>query len=282
MARPFSRRQALQNARFLEALAETGNARLAARRLGYNRSTFTRRRARDAAFAARWEAALAAAHARFHLAGGPRPPEPVIASAARARQSGAASGSPHRSAPRDDERSLRTQGGEPTLVRTKSGRLQLRLAPPGRMTRAAEQAFLGALSASANVRLSAAAAGFAHSSFYARARKAETFAKEMRAALRIGYDRLECALIERAVYDENDLAGDEADWRDHIGDNPLPPLRPDEALQLLWHHRRTCRLGWETRAAPHRVATNAEVRRALTTRLRQMGWGDVLPEEEGE
>jgi hypothetical protein len=268
MARPFTRRQALQNARFLEALAETGNARLSARRLGFNRSTFTKRRARDAAFAARWEAALAVAHARFHLSGGTRAPE-ILPGRGRGPARSAVEGAqrPPRAPP-----SLRTRGGEPAIVRTQSGRLQLRLAPPGRMTRAAEQAFFRALSATANVRLSAAAAGFAHSSFYARARESRAFAKEMRAALRIGYDRLECALIERAVYDEDDLAGDEADWRDHVGDNPLPPLRPDEALQLLWHHRRTCRLGWETRAAPHRVATNAEVRRALTIRLRQMGW----------
>src|SRR3546814_6034890 len=67
-------------------------------------------------------------------------------------------------------------------------------------------------------------------------------------------DRLrppECAYLERAVYDENDLAEDEASWRDHIGDNPLPPLRPDEALQLLWLHRRTCRLGWDHRSEEH-------------------------------
>ncbi|WP_431868446.1 hypothetical protein [Allosphingosinicella sp.] len=76
-------------------------------------------------------------------------------------------------------------------------------------------------------------------------------------------DRLrppECAYLERAVYDENDLAEDEASWRDHIGDNPLPPLRPDEALQLLWLHRRTCRLGWDHRDAQYRVATNQEAK----------------------
>jgi hypothetical protein len=39
MPRPFTRRQSLQNARFLEALAQTGNARLAAQSLGVHRST---------------------------------------------------------------------------------------------------------------------------------------------------------------------------------------------------------------------------------------------------
>jgi hypothetical protein len=121
MPRPFNRRQALQNAAFLAALARTGNARLAARELGVHRSTFTKRRAKSAAFAAGWEAALAAAHAAFQLAGGPRPPEAVFASGAkqsravRVRASGL---DRHRAgAPRDDGRGLRTRGGEPTVVR---------------------------------------------------------------------------------------------------------------------------------------------------------------------
>src|SRR3546814_18477099 len=78
-------------------------------------------------------------------------------------------------------------------------------------------------------------------------------------------DRLrppECAYLERAVYDENDLAEDEASWRDHIGDNPLPPLRPDEALQLLWLHRRTCRLGCAHRDPQSRSATTREAHTA--------------------
>src|SRR3546814_4263639 len=74
---------------------------------------------------------------------------------------------------------LRTKGGEPTVTRLASAGLQLRRAEPGRMTRAAEQTFLRALSDSANIRLAAAAA-FAHSSFYAKARADPVFAKEMR------------------------------------------------------------------------------------------------------
>jgi hypothetical protein len=53
---------------------------------------------------------------------------------------------------------LRTVGGEPMVVWTKNGRLQLRLAHPGKLTLVAEQAFLRALAATCNVRLSAAAA----------------------------------------------------------------------------------------------------------------------------
>ena len=54
MPRPFNRRQALENDKFLAALRATGNVRLAARRLGVHRATYTKRRAKDAAFAAEW------------------------------------------------------------------------------------------------------------------------------------------------------------------------------------------------------------------------------------
>ena len=72
MPRPFTQTQAAQNRAFLDALAETGNARLAARALGVHRSTYTKRRARCPAFAAEWDAALAAArpHRRRPRAGG--------------------------------------------------------------------------------------------------------------------------------------------------------------------------------------------------------------------
>src|SRR5690606_16242658 len=66
MARPFNRRQALENQAFLAALRRTGNARLAARELGLHRSTFLKRRARHPAFAAEWDAALTLAHARLN------------------------------------------------------------------------------------------------------------------------------------------------------------------------------------------------------------------------
>jgi hypothetical protein len=65
---------------------------------------------------------------------------------------------------------MRTSGGEETIVRTASGRLQLRLAPPERMTAQAWDLFLDELADSNNLRHAAAAAGVAHSSVIARAR----------------------------------------------------------------------------------------------------------------
>lgn len=264
MPRPFTPRQQAQNRRFLDILAETGNARLAARRLGVHRATYTKRRARCAAFAQDWDAACAAAHARFHLSGGPRAPEPGSASARP---------EPGACAERGRRARLETGGGEPQVVRLRNGRLQLRLAPPGRMTRAAEQAFLAALSASANVRLSAAAAGFAHSSFYRKRRALGWFAREMRLALKMGYDRLHCAAVAAG------LAGfDHCQWRESEPP-PIPPLTVTQVLQLLYLHEKSVRQGWDK---PHRRRRRGESDETHRARLMAMWAFEKNREAEAE
>ncbi|WEK45899.1 MAG: hypothetical protein P0Y56_12805 [Candidatus Andeanibacterium colombiense] len=205
MPRPFNRRQALENRAFLAALARTGNARLAARELGFHRSTFTKRRGRDPAFAAEWDAALALAQARLS----DRPARRV---------------------------------GEPQVVRLANGRLQLRQPAEHRIGQTARQAFLAALSATANVRLSARAAGFAHSSFYRLRDHDPAFAREMRLALQMGYDRIELALLENM---DPARARDDA-WRSN-DPPPIPPMSAAQAIQLLYLHQKEARL-WGTRA----------------------------------
>lgn len=215
----FHRRQAHENQAFLAALRRTGNVREAARSLGFHRSTMVKRRNKDAAFAAEWDAALALAHARLN-AGAP---------AERAE-------------------------GEPRVIRTGSGRLQLRRARGRRLDRAAEQAFLAALSATANVRLSAAAAGFSHSAFYARRRESPAFAREMRLALEMGYERIEMALLEAA---DPESYRDDA-WR-HNDPPPIPQMSAGEALQLLHLHQKEVRLQAEP---PHIKRRRGESREA--------------------
>ena len=247
MPRPFTRRQARENAAFLDQLRRTGNARLAARALGAHRAKFTKRRASHAAFAAQWEMALAACHAAMTLGGGARPPE----------------------GRRD---ALRTQGGEPCIVRLKSGRLQLRLAPPGRMTKAAEQAFFRALAASANVKLSAAAAGFSYGSFYYRKYTRPAFAREMRLALKVGCERLECVLL---------AAGLPESWEDDAWRNrapaPIPRLTFDQAFQLLCLHDKSVNQSWEK---PHRRKRRGEPWETYTERLRAMWVSEKRQEAE--
>jgi len=244
MPRPFTRRQTLQNAAFLEALRRTGNPRLAARLLGVHRSTYTKRRARSAAFAHAWDAALAAGHAAFHQAGGPSAPE---AKGGLVRRKSV---------------NLRTEGGELHVGRTRGGRLQLRRAPAGWMTKTGEQAFFRALSATANVRLSAAAAGFAHSAFYAKKRTRIAFAREMRLALTEGYDRIEAATLAAAFPDSHE---DDA-WR-HNDPPPIPPMSVNQALQLLYLHQKEARLADEP---DHVKRRRGESREAHSFRLSAM------------
>lgn len=232
--RPFTRAQALQNLAFLDALARTGNVRLAARELGVHRSTFTKRRARSAAFAAEWDAALAYATARLNAGQEPAP----------------------------QGKGPRTAGGELVVTRLKSGRLQVRPAAPGRMKKAAEQAFLAALGATANIRLAARAAGFAHSSFYARASRNRAFAREMRLALSQGCERLEEALLAGSAPASYRDDG----WR-HNDPLPVPSMTAAEALHLLAQHWKTVKLGWE---APHRRRRRNETEAQYSLRLAAM------------
>ena len=199
MSRPFTRRQVLQNTAFLAALRRTGNVRDAARTLGLHRAMLTKRRAAHPAFALEWDAALAVAHATLGQGGG--------------------------------------DALEPRIVRTSSGKLQLRARRAGDLTPAAEQAFLTALAATANVRLSAAAAGFSHATFYSRARAHAGFAREMRLALAQGYDRLELALLAGSLPE----AHRDDHWR-HNESPPLPTMTPEQALQLLYLHQKEARL----------------------------------------
>ncbi len=236
MPRPFTRAQALQNQAFLKALRRTGNARLAARELGVHRATFTRRRAKHPAFAAEWDAALAMAHACLQK------------SPSRLRE-GSGEGP---SAPPTD----------PRITRRTNGRLQLRAPTRRRLTREAEQAFLAALSATANIRLAARAAGFSHAAFYQRRKQSPAFAREMRLALEMGYERLEMALLASLHPDSHE---DDA-WR-HNNPPPIPQMTANQALQLLYLHQKEVRLQAEP---PHIKRRRGESRDAHSFRLSVM------------
>jgi hypothetical protein len=289
MPLPFTPRQIDENRRFLSALGETGNVRLSARSIGRAYSTMQHRRSASAAFAQDWEAALAAAHARFHLGGGRRGPEAERGTVAAGRRRGrlpvtvpvkkALSPAAVQPAPppgftrfpssklgeelgAGERKGLRTRGGEAVVVRTRAGTLQLRLAHPGKLTKAAEQAFLAALSASANVRLSAAAAGASPAAFYRRRKRDAAFAREFRIALGMGYERLQLAAIRSALPE----SGEHDAWRSNEPP-PIPPLTADQALQLLCHHRKSVELGWDL---PHRRRRRGEPWETYTERLSAM------------
>ena len=226
--RPFTPRQQRQNEAFLAALRRTGNVRLACRELGVNRSTYTKRRARCAAFATNWDMTLAAAHAAFQLAGGERLPLP-----AAKRRAGVGAG-------------LRTEGGEPMVTSQADGRLQLRLAPPGRMTAAAEQRFLGAVEETNNIRLAAAeAGGFAHTSLLARARRSPALAASLATARRIGADRVLWEIMHPPGRADPAAA--------EFACLPMPAMTVEQAMLQLIYHRPGGRFQhnrWTRRAPP--------------------------------
>jgi hypothetical protein len=105
---PFTRAQAVQNGVFLRCLFETGNVRLSAREAGVKYGTIQHRRSVHAGFAQDWDAAIAAAHARFHLGGPP--------SAACLRQPLRTGSRPRQARSAQDEWGLRTTGADPFLL----------------------------------------------------------------------------------------------------------------------------------------------------------------------
>ena len=120
-----------------------------------------------------------------------------------------------------------------TICRRNDGRLQMRRAQPGKLTREAEQAFLAALSATCNIRLAAAAVGSVEGAFYRRQRKDPGFAREMRMALRQGWEALEGALLEAGLPGSHE----HDDWR-HNEPPAVPPMTVSQALQLLYLHQK--------------------------------------------
>lgn len=274
MPRPFTRDQALQNAAFLKALRRTGNAREAARALGVHRSTMLKRRAKDPALAAEWDAALAVAHAALR---NPLRARSGTGAGAERRiatcRGQVVTAEPVRKANRaqgavEGPGAYRRESAAPELhiIRTASGRLQLRRPGPCRLGSEAEQAFLAALSATANVRLSAAAAGFSHSAFYYRRKQSPAFAREMRLALQMGYERLEMALIESFAPDSyrHDI------WR-HNDPPAIPPMSPAQALQLMYLHQKEARLLSEPNYIKRRRGETAEAHSVRMEAMRR-GW----------
>jgi hypothetical protein len=259
MPKPFTPLQAYQNEVFLESLGRSGNVRLSARAAGVRYGTIQHRRSAHADFAQRWEAAVAAVHARLHLAGGKRRPE----SSERSLRDGR----------RRPANPLRTQGGEPIVVRTRSGRLQVRLAHPDKLTLEAEQAFLHALSATANVRLSAAAAGASEVAFYRRRRLDPVFAREMRLALKMGWQRLKMESFRAGLAS----AHGRDRWR-NCATAPIPPLSFDQAFQLLCLHGRSVNAGWEHPRRRRRGESDS----VHIERLRAMGRVEKAMDEEDE
>ena len=185
MPRPRKSHSAHELRRFLALLERTGNFALACATLGRAKSGLYKRRQRDPAFAARCRAALALSSPG--RGGGPLAEEPMVEGA----------------------------GNAPELILTAcAGRPQLRRALPRSLTRDRLDAFLRALAATANVRLSARAIGAAHSSVYAHARRDRAFGEAMAATLELACHDLQADLLAEMLAPDPFAADD--------GENPSP------------------------------------------------------------
>ena len=237
VARVLTRAQAQQNRAFLKLLRKTGNVRLACREAGLKYGTMQDRRRKHPAFALKWDAAEAFAQACFSCAQSPK----------------AKRGSPLRG--NHEKVGFRTAGGEMTICRRNDGKLQMRRAQPGKLTREAEQAFLAALSATCNMSLAAAAAGASFAAFNRRRKKDSAFAREMRLALQRGYESLEMALLEGMA----PASHEHDDWR-HNDPPAIPPMSVSQALQLMYLHQKAALLADEPTPMRRRRGESNEAR----------------------
>ena len=151
-----------------------------------------------------------------------------------------------------------------TICRRNDGKLQMRRAQAGKLTREAEQAFLAAVSATCNIRLSAAAVGAAEAAFFRRARKDPAFARELRLALKEGYEALERGLLEAGLPGSHE----HDDWRSNAPP-AMPPMTVNQALQLMHLHHKEGRPDALLPRPARRRAREPEA--AYYERLAQMG-----------
>lgn len=185
-------------ARFLQALAETGNVRLASDKAKVNNASVYRKRQKDPEFAADMDAARAQAKTRLANEDRPTP------SGARWDRDGSAL--------------IITQGanGVPRRVQR---------AGQNGWTRDEEKRFLDTLATTCNVTMACAAAGHNRPSAYTRRNKWPLFAKEWAEALKIGLQNMEVRLLYDAI-DQTDNY--------YIGvPREIRPGRFDEAIRIL-------------------------------------------------
>lgn len=191
---------------FFRALAETGNQTLAAERAKVSRSWVTLHRAADPDFRARIEAARAEAKGRIAQAKAVAPPV-----------------------------GWGSLDGAELVVRGSNGRrTQIARARLKQWSPRVEARFLSVLAATCNVKAACAAVELTAASAYAHARRWPGFAERWRAAVEIGYLRIEAGLL--AQLDANPFSD-----RDVDAEAAMPRMTVAEALQLLHMHKREVR-----------------------------------------
>lgn len=196
---------------FITLLRQTGNARASARMLGH-KHLFNNRMRRDPEFRRLCREAVAEADAA--LAG---------------REGEFVAALEFKSMPPDDGDPLGT--GRPLVIRkTSNGRTQIGHVREGAWTSEIEQAFLGRLARTGNLRWSARACGVDPSSVYQRIAKCAAFAADCREALRTAEIRLDYELVAHA-HDLLRRPGGPVGEDEPEDDGT--PFDPDKAMRIL-------------------------------------------------
>lgn len=144
-------------------------------------------------------------------------------------------------------------------VQVKSGRMR-------DWTKTKQSAFLTELAASCNIRRATAAVGMAPTSAYRLRDRDADFARALQAALQAGYERLETALLARALEVVGEIDFDTLDERVAL----VEKMTVDQAIRILVQHRESVRIGEARgrRSQARHVATQEETDAALMKRIR--------------
>ena len=140
------------------------------------------------------------------------------------------------------------------------GPAQLRKAKPHGWTKARRAAFLTELAHSCNVSRAHKAAGMGERGAYALRRRDAEFAQQWQAALEIGYDRLEMALLRRALEVLGELDLDERT-------EPVDKMSVAQAIDIMNLHRRSVQQGRGHQRRLCHVATQEETDAVLLKRI---------------
>jgi hypothetical protein len=214
---------------FLAALADSGNATMAAQAAGVGRGRIYARRRDDAAFARGWAEALA----RFEA--GQRD-ELALDGAGGAEAAGSKAA--------DSIWEKVTVADGLVLRRGRRGAMQLAAARPRDWSGKIQAAFLDHYVASGNVALAARAAGVARGTVWRRRRTDPDFAAAWDALKQETYDRMELMLIERAsaqIAGPEGAEGGDAGEAGAAGAGQAAAFDPQLAMWLL--KRRDAELG---------------------------------------
>lgn len=247
---------------FLRALARSGSVASAAEECGIDRTSAYQLRKRNAAFAASWDRALTRAReslsprANGNLPHGSALPTETPACAGDQRRAGA------RAVLRPNE----------TIRSSRTGKTCIMRVGPGRWSAAKEAVFLAELTATANVKAAARAAGVSTTVVYNRRKLWPAFSEQWRAAIAEGHARIETLLVCAAT---NTLDPEPAPMRICEG----PEMSVEQALKLHLAHLALKqggkrRLGGPPRREPDIEEVRQEILRKVAAMERAGMWKD--------